>query len=102
MLDLKNKTLEGELQRSLKRIKEFEKEREIVPEKKENPDKKADLEIVIQYLSMIILSKSNSQTIDQEETIQNIKRLCGENFFQILQEIYLKINDYEVEVLALK
>ena len=101
MMDLKNKTLEGELQKSLKRIKEFEKEKEKeqMPEKKE---KKNEMEAIIQYLSMIILSKPNNKDFNQEETIRNVQNVCGDNFFKILQEIYLKINDYEVETQMLK
>ena len=100
MMDLKNKTLEGELQKSLKRIKDFEKEKEKIPEKKE--EKRKDLETVIEYLSMIILSKPDTQPINQEETIRNVQTVCGDNFFKILQEVYLKINDYEFEAQALR
>lgn len=102
MMDLKNKNLEGELQKSLKRIKEFEKEKEQIPEKKENSEKKNEMEAIIQYLSMIILSKPNNKDFNQEETIRNVQNVCGDNFFKILQEVYLKINDYEFEAQTLK
>ena len=102
MMDLKNKTLEGELQKSLKRIKEFEKEKVQIPEKKENVEKKNEMEAIIQYLSMIILSKPNTKDFNQEDTIRNVQNVCGDNFFKILQEVYLKINDYEFETQTLK
>lgn len=102
MMDLKNKTLEGELQKSLKRIKEFEKEKEHIPEKKETVERKNETEAIIQYLSMIILSKPNTKDFNQEETIRNVQNVCGDNFFKILQEVYLKINDYEFETQTLK
>ena len=95
MLELRNKQLENELQ---KMMKKFEKDEE----KLEKNDNKNELEAIVEYLSLIILSKPNNSQANNEETIKNIKSICGENFFKILEEIYLKINDYEIEAINLK
>ena len=99
LLDLKNKQLDSELQKTLKKNKENNKEKE---ENMKRNDNNSELEAIIQYLSLIILSKPGQNEKGNDEIVKGLKGVCGENFFKVLEEIYLKINDYEVENNSLK
>lgn len=101
-MELKNQKVEGDLQIALKTIKELQRNHDKNEGKINKNENKAELEAIVQYLSLIILSKPDAQSSKNEETICNLKNICGENFFKIMEELYLKINDYEFEADALK
>lgn len=102
MIDLKNKALEAELQKSKLVIEELEKEMEAQTEKLKEKHDDNNLQAVVQYLSSIILSKPENHASQKDEAILKIKQLCGDNIFRILQDVYMKINEYEIEMQALK
>ena len=100
MLELKKQELENDLKNARQTIKEVQNNHP-QPKIEEKNQKNVELEAIVQYLSLIILSKPENQN-KNEETIYNLKNICGENFFKIMEELYLKINDYEFEAHALK
>lgn len=98
MLDLKNKQFESENVKLNQRLKELEQQNENLQEKLKLQEKKADLEAIIQYLSTIILSKSNyGNSSNNDQLAINLRNICGDNIFKILEEIYKKFHDSETE-----
>ncbi len=91
--------MECELQKTLKKNIENNKEKE---ENIKKNDNNGELEAIVQYLSLIILSKPGQNEKRNEEIVKGLKGVCGENFFKVLEEIYLKINEYEDEANSLK
>lgn len=88
--------MENENVKLSQRQKELEQENENFQEKLKIQEKKADLETIIQYLSAIILSKPNyGNTCNNEQMTINMKNVCGENIFKILEEIFKKFHDSE-------